>query len=154
VISAVVEGERDVAVRLDTLPDLLHRRLLERFVPLAERMAADERARAPERTGKLRSEIKGRVQEAPDLVRAQVRVEATGPGDHVKAAALEYGAHGTAAVRSFERHGHTPYGAAAEQIVEAYSRRVNIIERRFARGALDDFRDAAKSAVEEAARGL
>lgn len=153
-INIVISGERDVAARLDQFPARVHDRLLARITSLTNRMAADERSRAPSRTGRLRSEIKARIDETPDLVRGRVTVDTSGDrNERAKAGALEYGAHRAAAVKAFDRAGHTPSGDPASQAVAAYSRRTNIIERRFMRGALDDLRGEARAALDEALAG-
>lgn len=153
-IDAIVTGEREVLARLDTLAERVQKRLKARLERLVPQIEADERSRAPVRTGKLRSEIQGHVTAGTDFVVGQVRVAAQNRAEFAKAGALEYGAHGTAAVHAFSRAGHTPFGQRAEQMVDAYTRRVDVMAHRYVRGAAENWRNEAKAALEEAVSGL
>lgn len=152
-VTAIVSGERDVAARLDELPDRVHQRLVEPITRLTRRLLGLYQAAEPSRTGKLRQETVSHVEVSRDLVRGRVTVAASTANEFAKAGALEYGAHGTAHVAAFERRGHAPYGAPADQMVAAYSRHLDLAEHRFARGALDEMRGEIKETLEAAIGG-
>ena len=153
-INAVIQGERDIALRLEQMPQVVHQRLLSRIGALTARLYAAVEEREPRRTGKLTGETVEVIDETPDLVRGRVRVAARDRNEWGKAAALEYGAHGSVTVRAYQRQGHTPRGTPAQQMVEAYQRRVNIPERRYERGALEGMRGEIKADLEQVLQGL
>lgn len=153
-IDFTVAGDRDIAVRLERMPAIVHQRLVASITSLTERLLGQVRAREPRRTGRLQGETVDRITETADLVRGAVTV-ATGSGnEHGKAAAEEYGAHGAANVRAFSRSGHTPQGNPASQMVEAYTRRLNIVARRYLRDPLDEMRGAVHDEIERALERL
>jgi len=92
-------------------------------------------------------------------VRGGVRVAAPDSNEHGKAAALEYGAHGSATVAAhamaLDHVFRTRLTNPLSVMVAAYSRHVNIAERRYLRGPIDDMRSAIvaelRAALEEAA---
>lgn len=153
-IGAIISGDQAAVLHLEQIPDVVHRRLLAPITSLTARLLAAVRAREPKRTGRLVNETKMRITEAGDVVRGQVFVAASGPNEHGKAGALEYGARRRVSVSGYQRSGHTPTGAPAEQIVAAYTRQANIIARHYERGPLDEMRPEIVRELDEAMLGL
>ncbi len=149
-IRAVVAGERDIAARLEQLPQKLRARLEQRIGGLTRSLADRVRGAEPQRTGKLRGETHDSVRATDELVLGKVFVSADSSSDHAKAGALEYGAHSSVKVRSYQRAGHNPQGERAEQIVAAYTRQANILARRFERGSLEGMRGQIESELRAA----
>ena len=152
-IDARVEGEREILLQLGRMPDRVQQRLARKITELTHRLLQRVQAKEPVRTGKLRGETIDRVTATQDLVRGVVTVAADTSNEHAKAGALEYGAHGEVTVHEFARHGHNPQGAPADQIVEAYTRKADLIARRFERNSLDDMSEEIRSELADALAG-
>jgi len=135
-------GENRLLARLDSLP----RQMREKLVPVINRITDEMLQRVlaaePQRTGALKAATQRFVDNRAHLLRGRVRVlrEPGQKTDHnIKAAALEYGAHGNAQVgaheMSLDHVFDTPIDP--EQVmVAAYNRDVNITADRFLRDAL------------------
>jgi len=141
-IDLIVEvHDREVLARLSRLPD----ELLDRLQPIIERLTAEMYARViaaePKRSGALMRATRQFVDRQSNLIRGRVRIlgEPGGPKHNVKAAALEYGAHGNASVREHEMSLDHVFDIPIdpeEVLVSAYNRDVNITADRFLRDAL------------------
>ncbi len=143
-IDAIISlDETRLLARLDHLPHELHARLAGPIRELTEALFARVQAAEPYRTGALRAATRSFVDDRENLIRGRVRVLGeSGRGKHnVKAGALEYGAHGDAAVHGYAREDAT---------VSAYHRDVNIAEHRFLRDAALDLRTEFEAMVERA----
>jgi len=159
----VVQGERQVRLMFEQLPQHARAQLLAAITSLTDRLYARVVAATPERTGRLRGEITERVVQGENYIRGTVSVR-VGPGEQSgleagKAAALEYGAHRAVSVVSYSRRHDHVYAHAITPIrvmVEAYQRTANIAERRYLRGPLDDMRgdivSELRAAVEAAGK--
>jgi hypothetical protein len=106
-VSVVTRGDRELALRFDKFPTVAHQKLEERMGKIVAAMKAQVQAAAPHKTGKLRSEITGRVfADQPDRVAGYVEVYApdSSPAhnEYAKAATLEYG---TDLARRIKDHG-------------------------------------------------
>ena len=138
-------NENQLLARLNAFPLELQARLKPVIERLTEKMLAEVQAREPVRTGALRSETHAFVNERPDSIKGRVRIltkqEADPKREAIKAAALEYGAHGTASVSAHAMsldHVFADPIAPEEVAVDAYQRDVNITARRFLRDSLAD----------------
>lgn len=154
-----IVGDREVQLRLDELPQAVHDSLLRRLTSLTAELAARVEAAAPERTGKLRSEVASRVyDDRVDRIRGRVTLS----GEFGKAAALEYGAHKRTNVAAHAmRLDHVfanRLAAPLTALVAAHSRLANIAATRFLRGpaasmAPEIIAELRQAIVEAAAEG-
>jgi hypothetical protein len=97
-MSALVSGDREVALAYERFPDELRERIRARMQRIVDRLESASRDAAPYKTGKLKSEIRGHVYaDNPQRVAGYVQVDAAGGGsdEYRKAGALEYGVHKT-----------------------------------------------------------
>jgi hypothetical protein len=142
--------ERKEIARFTDIPPNLLKALLSRLRPVEETMLARVEAVVPKRSGKLLSEIQGFLDSGPDWVRARVKVvidknagsSRRGNYDAGKAAALEYGATGTAQVQAFKRR--------RGEDVRAYQRRVNVTVHSFLRGPFSATKSEGEAAIRAA----
>jgi hypothetical protein len=157
-------GERRAGLRFEEFPERARQALVEHMNSITQRLLARVQGEEPELTGKLRSETTARVSSGENYVRGSVGVRVPGGessgAEAGKAAALEYGAHKTVAVKAYSKsldHVFTHAMAPTTVMVSAYQRRANIAERKFLRGPLDEMHDAIiaelRAALEEAAAG-
>lgn len=153
-ITTTITGDRAVALRLEKMPDDIHNRLVGAVTALTARLLSRVQASEPKRTGRLASETKSFVDEAPDLVRGRVKVTAPGArGELGKAAALEYGAHKPTQVREHTARLSHIFGRAIapmEVIVDRYQRTPNITADRFLRGPLAQMKDQIMAELQKA----
>lgn len=155
-----ISTDRRVAVKFDEFPHQAHDNLLEAITGMTDRLRGMVEGYVPKRTGRLASEITSRVVDAPNHITGYVGVSNGNANDFAKAAALEYGAHGTAHLREHAaKLGHL-WGALIEPmqvIVAAHDRRLNIAEQDYLQGplrmiendALVQMRDALQAAAVE-----
>jgi hypothetical protein len=150
--------DRRVALKFDTFPVQAHDALLDVITSSTERLRALVEGAAPKRTGKLEAEITSRVIDATNHITGSVGFPAgLTPTEYGKAAALEYGAHGTAHLRAHSaKLGHL-WGkliAPIQVLVAAHDRRLNIAKRDFLRGPLHAIEDGVladmKGALDQA----
>ena len=137
-IGIEISTDRRVALKFDQFPRQAHDALLASITQTTERLRAMVEGAAPKQTGKLVSEISSRVVDAPNHITGYVGIAGDG-ADYAKAAALEYGAHGTAHLREHgAKLGHlwAKLISPMQVIVSAHDRRVNIAEHDFLRGPL------------------
>lgn len=134
-----VTGARDVGVRLDAFPDGLYEDLRNEIDSLAHELEELVIAATPEKTGKLRSEVRMRLFADKSRISGRVDIAASGT-EAAKAGALEYGAHRATSVRAHQmRLDHAWGEKLAEPItvlVAAYNRTPDVAERAFERGPL------------------
>lgn len=145
-------GERELALRFDTLPARVHKKLEQRITALTDALQARIEAAAPYKTGKLRSEVTGRVY-AGQSDRVAGYVSIYSPGDskeYPKAATLEYGTDKPR--RSFERATKIDalFGRSRRRILSKVSRPVHIAAFAYLRGPFDSMRPEIQAALEEA----
>lgn len=154
-----IQGERDITIRLQRLPDTIRRRLRDAMEDFLPRLAAAQRARAPRgRTGRLASQI-GQIfiDEGDDFIRGRVTVVAPTGWQYGKAGALEYGAPGRRARFTVREHKRRGRGIGMETLVDRYQRTQRLVALRFIRGPFDamraeieaDLRAAVEAAVQE-----
>jgi hypothetical protein len=89
----ITRGDRELALRFEKFPTQAHAKLEGRMHKLVDSLQAHAEALAPNRTGRLKTEIKSRVfADSPTRIAGYVEVYAPGvPGEYAKAATLEYG---------------------------------------------------------------
>lgn len=140
-----VVGERRLLALFESFPEEMRAALVAAMTSITNELYARVLGAAPERTGALRALITQRVIQGKDFVRGEVSVSGDGANAGAaarKAAALEYGAHKAVSVASYSRrHDHVfahKIPVMTVTIAEAYQRRVNIVERRFLRGPLEE----------------
>jgi hypothetical protein len=149
------EAGRRVAAVLEGLPADLLTRLRPTFERLTAELLAKVRAGEPHRTGALEAATQAFVDDIAGVrLRGRVRVLAE-PGQkgryNIKAAALEYGAHGPARVSAHERlldHVYATPIAAEEVMVAAYERDVNVTAWAFLRDAFGGMQSEFEAEVE------
>jgi hypothetical protein len=155
-----IDSDRLVALRFEQFPERARAAIANRLGSITQRLLARVQGNEPSRTGRLRGETQSSVTTGNDRISGRVRVDTSrgGEAEHGKAAALEYGAHGTAHVSAHAMqlsHFYDQLIAPREVLVAAYDRRVDIAERRFLRGPLDDMRseiiEELRQALAEAA---
>ena len=150
--------DRTVGLKFDTFPKAAYKNLFDVITEQTGRLQGLVEAKVPKRTGRLASEIRARVVNYSNRITGIVAVTGGTSNDFAKAAAEEYGAHGTAHVRAH----HMKLGHLFSKIVEpmdvvqdAYDRHVNIDAREYLRGPLHEIEDDAiqqmKDAVQTAA---
>ncbi|MDE3038770.1 MAG: hypothetical protein KGJ21_10025 [Pseudomonadota bacterium] len=150
---AVITGDRRVVARFNEWPAELHDSLLARIRTLTSALQGRVMALAPERTGKLKSEIASKVYDDPQKIKGLVTLEGgLSRSEYIKAAALEYGAHGGVDVRRYSRTIAEAFGrdiSPALINVSAYHRITNIEERFYLRGGLADVEAEAAAELQQ-----
>lgn len=155
-----IDGDRLVALRFEQFPERARAKIAARLQTITQQLLSRVQGAEPSRTGRLRGETQASVDERNERISGRVRVNTSGGGEaeHGKAAALEYGAHGTAHVSAHAMqlsHVYNQLVQPHEVLVAAYDRRVNIAERRYLRGPLDEMRsqivEELRQALAEAA---
>lgn len=153
-VGIIIEGDRRVAIKFDELPQGVHDALLARIKELTPVLAGRVRELAPERTGKLRKEIDSGVFDDKDRIAGAVFVAGEGKQDYVKAAALEYGAHGKVKVGAHESSLDHVFAARLESplkvMVSAYTRQANIAAVKFLRTPIEAMTPEIVAALREA----
>ena len=149
----VITGDRRVVARFSEWPKELHDALLTRIRALTDTLEDRVRALAPERTGKLKEEIISRVFDDPQKIKGLVTLEGgLSKSEYIKAAALEYGAHGGVKVRKSSRTITEAFGRDISPTridVKAYTRIANIDARYYLRGGLADVEEEATAEFRE-----
>ncbi|MDE3016330.1 MAG: hypothetical protein KGI29_05335 [Pseudomonadota bacterium] len=150
---AVITGDRRIIARFGEWPKELHDSLLARIRALTDALEGRVQALAPERTGKLKSEITSRLFDDPQKIKGMVTLDGgLSRSEYIKAAALEYGAHGGVKVRSYSRTIAEAFGrdiSPARINVSAYSRITNIEARVYLRGGLADVEAEATAELQQ-----
>lgn len=152
-----IPNENRLIARLDKFPISLRARLRPVIEAAVRQLLGAVIAAEPRRTGALRAATQMFVDEGPDWIRGRVRIlGSAGRGaraHNIAAAALEYGAHGTARVQAHQRRLNQVFGRRQEAqsiMVDAYTRRMNITARRFLRDPAATARAAALPKIEAA----
>ncbi len=139
-----IQGDLQIALRFEEFPHRFAVAWERRITALTAQMLARVLGAEPSRTGKLRAETRSFVDVKDDRIRGAVAVVTGGDqSEHGKAGALEYGAHGSVGVAAHSQNLSHIYDRMIQPMqvfVDAYSRHVNITERRFERGTLDSMR--------------
>lgn len=154
---AVITGDRRVVARFGEWPKELHDTLLARIRALTSELEARVRAKAPERTGKLKEEIVSRVFDDPEKIKGLVTLDGGLTGsEYAKAGALEYGAPGRGGRHKVSAYRRTITEAFGRDIspteidVSAYTRIANIDAQLYLRGGLADVEADAVAQLQEA----
>jgi hypothetical protein len=141
-ITLTTRGERELALRFEKFPAAAHKKLEARINALVERLTERAQEAAPELTGRLRTEIKGRVYaDNPERVAGYVQVVAPGvAGEYAKAATLEFGSD--KARRIAERGGgiFARLTGGHRRLTARFSKPVQIRAYRYLRGPLEEIR--------------
>lgn len=145
--------DRQVLAHIDALPQELREHLVAHLGPVDDRMLALVRAAAPDRTGRLRNQIRGAVVSTETSVVAKVFVAGRSPQDFAKAAALEWGVPGLSRRAARRAPGglvSVKASRRAGESVIAYHRRVRIEARRYLRRALVTMQTMGVEAIQAA----
>jgi hypothetical protein len=150
---AVITGDRRIVARFDEMPRDIRSALVKRITKLTKRLYGRVRDLVPTDTGKLQKEIIWRVFSDPLKVKGVVMLQGgLTQSEYIKAAALEYGAHGAAHPRAYQRTITEAFGrglAPTTIDVRAYDRVVNIEARLYMRSALADTEEEAVAELTE-----
>lgn len=150
---AVITGDRRIVARFGEWPKELHDSLLAKIRALTDALEGRVQALAPERSGKLKEEIISRVFDDPQKIKGLVTLEGgLSKSEYIKAAALEYGAHGGVKNRAYQRTISEAFGReiSPKRInVSAYSRIADIDARVYLRGGLADVEGDATAALQQ-----
>lgn len=155
-----ITTSRNIALRFEEFPQKARERLGEVITSATSRLQALVRNSVPKRTGRLEMEINSRVNEYDNGIVGIVYVKGKNRNDFAKAAALEYGAHGSAQVKSHEArldHYFSRHVDMLQVMVGSHSRKLNIKAHDYLRGpeasiadeALADMRQAINELVQE-----
>lgn len=152
-ITVEIIGDRRIEEKLDHLTDNTRQKLRPEVDALVNELRSRVVAAAPRDKGTLASKISSAVSDNDKGVIGRVFVT----GDFGKAAALEYGAHGSTTVKAHEAQLNHVFGrltAPLTVMVAEHSRHINIAEHRYLRGSLAGMQSEATSrlraAVEDA----
>jgi hypothetical protein len=144
---AVITGDRAIQASFAKWPQEIHDSLYQRIARLTDQLHARVVASAPERTGNLKNEIIAKLYDNPESIKGVVTLAGKlDRNEYIKAAALEYGAHGTARVKKYRRTITEAFGRDISPTrinVKGYPRKVNIEEYAFLRGSLAGMEDIA-----------
>jgi hypothetical protein len=154
--------ERRLVARFEEFTPALERALLGPLTQLDNEMLAAAQAEEPVLTGLLQADTRGFVDVGEDWIRGRVRVlPDSGQAHNLKAAALEYGAHGKAKVGAHQTTLSHFWGAEVDPIavmVAAYDRDVNITAHAFLRdaaaGMQAQFAAEVQRVIDEAVRAF
>jgi hypothetical protein len=139
--SITIVGIRAVEITMAQMPGKVHAALRQEVTAIAGEIEGAVRGAEPRRTGKLQSETLSFVDEpTPTSVRGRVKI--TGARNElIKAAALEYGAHGVGTKKAFGRSQAamvSSFTGHAQAMASAFSGRPgDIMAHRFLRGSFD-----------------
>lgn len=153
VIEIEVEGARRASLVFEEFPQRAHAALLARIADLTEALEEAVVASEPRRTGRLAEETDSSVKDLPERITGRVSITA----EFGKAAALEYGAHGTTNVQAHEARLDHVFGKlipGTTVSVGAHTRRLNIAEHRYLRGPLEAMRDEIIEGLRDALDGV
>lgn len=136
-----VTGDRQVGLRFEEFPDDLYEGLRRKVEAFSNELFARVVASTPELTGLLRSEERVRLFTDPNRITGYVDIAAVkGSQDFAKAAALEWGAHASTAVKAhpmrLDHHWDQLLAEPETVLVADYNRTPDIAEHAFERGPL------------------
>ena len=150
-ISVDIRGDRELALRFDQFPAVLHARLERRITAITQELEARVEAATPVRTGKLRSEVRPSVySNNRDRVAGYVQVFAPGdPREYPKAATLEYGSDKPR--RRFERASGLlgRVGAPRRRLLSRGGDAVHIRAYRYLRGPFESMQAEIEAALQQ-----
>lgn len=140
-----IAGDRQAGLRFDEFPDVLYEDLRKEIEELSLELLLRVEAATPSRTGLLRSEERLRLFTDKDRITGYIDVKADGQQEHIKAGALEYGAHKKHKVSShtmrLDHFWEQKLDAPITVLVDAIpDRTANITEIAFLRGPLEAMR--------------
>lgn len=155
-----ITTSRNVTLRFDEFPQQARERLSQVIHSATNRLQGLVRNAVPKHSGRLASEITSRVNEYENAIVGIVFVKGKNRNDFAKAAALEYGAHGSAEVKSHQSKLDHYFSRPIDTIqvmVGSHSRKLNIKEHDYLRGpeanvasdVLADMRQALNDVVEQ-----
>ena len=151
---AVITGDRRVVARFKQWPAELHDSLYAKISALTDTLRARVEALAPSRTDKLKSEITSTIYDDPKSIKGLVTLAGgLTRSEYIKAAALEYGAHGGVKVRKHSRTITEAFGRDISPTridVRAYNRIANVEARVYLRGGLADVEADATAELQQA----
>lgn len=140
---------RKITLRFDEFPQQAHKTLLARITSLTQELEARIKAAEPRLSGRLVKDTASSVRDKPERISGTVRITA----DFAKAAALEYGAHGSTAIQAHSAaldHVYARMISPMVVIVAAHTRRVSIAQHEFLRGPLGAMQSEFKKQIEDA----
>lgn len=150
-------GDRAATLRFDRFPDAVHDRLLSALERIEKRLEAAVLADAPQRSGRLRNLIGGRVYDHGNRIAAVVGVNDKTESGSRKAAALEYGSTKKALdVRSHQArldHFWANIVTPRMVLVRLHARIPNIAPQRYLRGPIGRIRPGAIAELRAALDG-
>jgi hypothetical protein len=130
-----------VAALFDAFPQIARGELEAEIRGIIEELDGLVKAAEPARTGQLRQSTIAYVLVEPNRISGRIKIAGpSGSEIFAKAGALEYGAHRPTKVKSHSRVVSSIFGrlvAPTTEIVQAYTRSVNIAEQDFLRGPLE-----------------
>lgn len=138
-IGLQITTDRRVGLKFDEFPTQAHDELLGAITSATNKLRDMVVGATPKRSGKLASEITSSVVDGARSITGYVGVKGAVSNDYAKAAALEYGAHGTAHLREHGAKLSHLWSKMIEPmmvIVKAHNRKLNIAEHDFLRGPL------------------
>jgi hypothetical protein len=148
-----IAGQREVELKFDTFPQVIHSRLQQRITEITESLRARAEAAAPRGAGpvhkghgRLHTEISARIYNSENRIAGYVSVYAPGLADeYAKAATLEYGSNKPrhAVERVVGRMGRT-----RRRILDRISRPVHIEAFRYLRGPFDEMAPGIQADLE------
>lgn len=140
-MTLITRGDRELAQRFDEFPSLARAKLTAKITSLIQILQSRIQAATPYKSGRLRSEIAGRVYaDQPTRIAGYVGVRAQIATEYAKAATLEYGSD---AVRK-------RVSEARNRLIERVSKPVHIKEYAYLRGPFAAMRDEIEADVAEA----
>lgn len=152
-MGAIISGERELALKFDEFPYVVRDRLEVRLTELIESLKSrveGTRPVTPGKSGKLHSEIAGRVYSSNHRVAGYVSIYAPGEQEaYAKAAALEYGSNKPR--RQFMRQGRLAamFTSSRRRIVAKLSKPVHLEAYRYLRGPFTDTENEFREVCEE-----
>ena len=154
-MTVITRGARELSLRIESFPDLVKKKLVERINALTEELQERVIAAAPYKTGKLKSEIiKRTFGDRDSRVAGYVSVYAQDDNkEYAKAATLEYGTRHPR--RMSGKNGIAlRFGKGQKTVIGRAIKTVGIRPFEYLRGPIDAMRGEIvaqlESAVEEA----
>ncbi len=151
--TVVIKGARAIELRFGEFPAKAHQMIEQRITALTDVLQARIEAAAPVKTGRLRSEIKGRIYaDQANRVAGYVSVYSPegGSNEYAKAATLEYGTNKPR--RAFSRLNKIEalLGQSKRRIIGKMSKPVHIQAFAYLRGPLEQMRPEIEAALNDA----
>lgn len=137
-IGLEITTSRNATLRFEEFPVQARDKLKNVIADATNRLQAMARADAPKRTGRLASEIVAHVNEYQTAIVGVVSIAGKSSNDFAKAAALEYGAHGSAQVKAHQAKLDHYFSKPMDTIdvaVSGHTRKLNIKQHDYLRGS-------------------